>query len=456
MAKQNSALDKLTDGTAIKFTVDAALLSELGERLVGKPYIALSELIKNSYDADANNVAIRFEKDRIEIIDNGHGMNFKEFESFWMRVGSQHKQQQRYSRRFQRPMTGSKGIGRLAVQFLAKEISMQTVSDKNTSSEIQVYINWAEAHKAGELTEAIAKYKTTKPSVVYPNGSKHGTRIILRGLNQAWKTEDITYLAREIWPLQPPFRTASGGVTEEEAFEVNLDAPDKDAVEYFRNQMEAVLNIWDAKINGSLIPATKTKNSQVELTLEFKGAEKILHKFDMPKSNLNSIEFEIRVFTLMGKQPSGIVVDDAREYFKRFGGIHVYDAGFHMPFYGTAEGDWLRVQYDQASRVSKSNLLPEEFQEPRGLQFLPTLSRTFGVVHVDTAKERKIAKENGLEDKGDYLQIQVTRDRLVDNSAYETLIEKSFKHRTNDGVAILLQERGFEGSRVQVDQEAVS
>ncbi len=36
------------------------------------------------------------------------------------------------------------------------------------------------------------------------------------------------------------------------------------------------------------------------------------------------------------------------------------------------------------------------------------------------------------------------------------LIEKSFKHRTNDGVAILLQERGFEGSRVQVVQEALS
>jgi hypothetical protein len=36
------------------------------------------------------------------------------------------------------------------------------------------------------------------------------------------------------------------------------------------------------------------------------------------------------------------------------------------------------------------------------------------------------------------------------------LIEKSFKHRTNDGVAILLQERGFEGCRVQVVQEAVS
>ena len=44
----------------LTFTVDAELLRELGEKLVGKPYIALAELIKNSYDADATEVTIVF------------------------------------------------------------------------------------------------------------------------------------------------------------------------------------------------------------------------------------------------------------------------------------------------------------------------------------------------------------------------------------------------------------
>jgi len=319
-------------------------------------------------------------------------------------------------------MTGSKGIGRLAVQFLAKEIGMRTVSDENPNSEIQVYVNWAKAQKAGELTEAIAKYKTAEPSIEYPKGSKHGTAIILGGLNQSWDTEAITNLAQEIWPLQPPFRSARGGIPPEEAFEVELDAPDADAVEHFKNQMEAVLDIWDAKLNGRLIPASNGRNCRVELILEFKKPEKkIFYEYDVNDCNLNSVEFEIRVFTLKGKQPSGIIVDEAREYFKDFGGIHVYDAGFHMPFYGTVESDWLRIQYDQASRISKSILLPEEIQVPRGLQFLPTISRIFGVVHVDTAKEKERAQKEGIEEKGEYLQIQVTRDRLVDNSTYKSL-----------------------------------
>ena len=46
--------------TDYKFTVDAELLRELGERLVGRPHIALAELIKNSYDADATKVEIGF------------------------------------------------------------------------------------------------------------------------------------------------------------------------------------------------------------------------------------------------------------------------------------------------------------------------------------------------------------------------------------------------------------
>jgi hypothetical protein len=51
--------------------VDSALLRELGERLVGKPHIALAELIKNSYDADAKSVSVRFGNDSIVVADDG-------------------------------------------------------------------------------------------------------------------------------------------------------------------------------------------------------------------------------------------------------------------------------------------------------------------------------------------------------------------------------------------------
>ena len=65
----------------LPFTIDVELLRELGERLVGKPHIVLAELVKNSYDADATQVTIKFtpNEGRIEIIDDGHGMSVDEF-----------------------------------------------------------------------------------------------------------------------------------------------------------------------------------------------------------------------------------------------------------------------------------------------------------------------------------------------------------------------------------------
>src|SRR5262245_12889800 len=90
---------KTDEMSKIRFSVDSALLRELGERLVGKPHIALAELVKNSYDADATKVIIRFASNRIEIIDNGHGMDFDEFKNYWMRIGSPHKQKRPLSRK---------------------------------------------------------------------------------------------------------------------------------------------------------------------------------------------------------------------------------------------------------------------------------------------------------------------------------------------------------------------
>lgn len=80
------------------FKADSALLRELGERLVGKPYIALAELIKNAYDADATRCVITLTSTRIEVADDGHGMTEKEFLDYWMTVGTRHKQHSETSR----------------------------------------------------------------------------------------------------------------------------------------------------------------------------------------------------------------------------------------------------------------------------------------------------------------------------------------------------------------------
>ena len=92
------------------FTVDAALLQELGERLIGRPHIAVAELIKNAYDADANTCEVVLEDNRITISDNGEGMDENTFTSLYLRLGTQHKRDAMTSKRLGRPLTGAKGV----------------------------------------------------------------------------------------------------------------------------------------------------------------------------------------------------------------------------------------------------------------------------------------------------------------------------------------------------------
>ena len=191
----------------LPFTIDAELLRELGERLVGKPHVALAELIKNSYDAEATQVTIKLspDQDSIEVQDDGHGMTYHEFRKFWMRIGTTHKDRQ-FSKSLKRPMTGSKGVGRLAVQFLARELKIITVSKNQSSEWLEATINWEDAIKVGgELTKVEVNYRQQESLRPF----EHGTLIQLSGLKDGWEEDSIGKLAANIWWLQPPFDSSS-------------------------------------------------------------------------------------------------------------------------------------------------------------------------------------------------------------------------------------------------------
>jgi C4-dicarboxylate-specific signal transduction histidine kinase len=100
--------------------------------------------------------------------------------------------------------------------------------------------------------------------------------------------------------------------------------------------------------------------------------------------------------------------------------VHIYDAGFHLPYYGP-DVDWLKTEIDHSHRLSRSYYLPEHLQVVDGLNNLPTLTRIYGVVEIDTAAERRAAARKAKTSSGDILAIQVSRDRLVDNKAYQQL-----------------------------------
>ena len=408
----------------LPFTIDSHLLQELGERLVGRPYIALAELVKNAYDADANHCEIVFSKDEIEVWDDGHGMTFDEFRDFWMRIGTTNKLEQQLSRDYDRQLTGSKGIGRLAVQFLGRKVRIVTTSAMNGAERVYAEVDWDEAINAGELTKAEALYEVSESREVYASGSRTGTKIVLQKLNHMWtenaadSTSPVRALAREVWMLQPPFADAVDEADEgPEVFRIDLVSEDERMEEAFRAQLAGVLGLWDAKIEGEIRGGRKTKRCDVVVT--FRDGDTYEVTTPLSEKLIDQCEFEIRIFKLYGKQPGKIGVAEARSYFKEFGGVHVYDSAFRLPYYGI-EQDWLGIQLDHSHRLSISRLLPKDLNIPLAMHDLPTTERIFGVVNINTTRELRRAGR-AARDGGNFLKINVGRDRLVDNAAYREL-----------------------------------
>src|ERR1700719_107447 len=93
----------ILDRGTLSFTIESRILRELGERLVKQPEVALLELVKNAYDADARTCEIVYEPpNRILVRDDGHGMTLDEFKNGWMRIGTSAKESSPRSSIFER------------------------------------------------------------------------------------------------------------------------------------------------------------------------------------------------------------------------------------------------------------------------------------------------------------------------------------------------------------------
>ncbi len=400
------------------FKADSALLRELGERLVGKPYIALAELIKNAYDADASRCVIRLTEDRIEVADNGHGMAKHEFLDLWMTIGTRHKQHADTSRKLGRKVTGSKGVGRLSAQFLAHKMQLFSTAE-GSENRLRAFVDWDEAIDTGSLTEAQARYREEpNDPALYPGSSASGTVVRLHDLKQTWTEDEITELGRQIWMLNSPIYLfgkdkRKGRDARDFRIVFKTDLPGVD--EAFETQLSQALENYQAIIRGKIKRQGKENLSLI--TVEFDD-ETYSETFLCP-DHLREADWEIRIYNLAGRQAGGVSVVDMREYFAKYGGVTVFDNRFRLPYYG-AENDWLELEYDHSHRRNRSKLLPDYLHVPRALNDLPTQGRIFGVVNVNTSKEIRLAKGKQRE-SGEFLKIQVSRDRLVSNKAFLAL-----------------------------------
>ena len=84
------------DTDYVRFSVDAGVIDRLGKELVARHETAVSELVKNAYDADASFVELLFQDTNdiggvLTVEDDGHGMTKEQIINGFMRISSTDK-----------------------------------------------------------------------------------------------------------------------------------------------------------------------------------------------------------------------------------------------------------------------------------------------------------------------------------------------------------------------------
>lgn len=171
----------MKDKLELKF--DPHTIEHLGIKMYSQLPYALAELVANSYDASAENVRIDlFDSDldnkKIIIEDDGDGMSFDQVRDEFLIIGRKRRNTDRNRRNSKgRVITGKKGIGKLALFGIGKEITIETTT-KNEKNKTVFRMNWDEIinNKNGEY------YPDAREESV--DAKEHGTKIILTDLSR--------------------------------------------------------------------------------------------------------------------------------------------------------------------------------------------------------------------------------------------------------------------------------
>ncbi len=186
--------------------VDLRLLLELGERLISRDEVAVVELVKNTYDADARTVEVMMEKNKIEVRDDGEGMDLDEIIEGWLTIGTVMKKQRRKTK-LGRRVLGEKGLGRLAVLRLGKITTVYT--QKKQGPCYRIVMDWEstreklEANIYTPMEKMVIDVREVKKNI-FPDG--HGTDVIIENLNTLWGKNRIerlkVFLSRLVEPRE--------------------------------------------------------------------------------------------------------------------------------------------------------------------------------------------------------------------------------------------------------------
>ncbi|MBI2558504.1 sensor histidine kinase [Candidatus Woesearchaeota archaeon] len=357
--------DRVSQHKAV-FKPRARLIKILGEHLIRDNTVGVLELIKNSYDADAENVSLLIEdtKDpsttQIVIRDDGTGMDSEIVEGRWFEPAHGAKDDSKrklIKSKMGRTPLGEKGVGRFAAQKLGKILELIT-RPEGQDYEIYMKIDWDQFEDSSKfISEIVVPYEKGEPQKFKGQGNK-GTIIRIINSREKWTRNDLVRLQAALMRLRSP-----GVVTSD--FNIDFICPDYpdlqnldkgDILDRFQYKIECNIDnkgflnysFTESAGNGE----QEIRKSSCDLWSEVSKSEK-----EYPVCG----PFKVNIYAWMREVQNLKNYGLTREHLLELAGISIFRDGFRILPYGDPGDDWLQLDQRRinvpASRVGNRQVI---------------------------------------------------------------------------------------------------
>lgn len=404
------------------FKPRARLIKTIGEELISNDNVAITELVKNSYDANSPIVDITFNGDVSEkevirgkgrkeskekikyikkegasiiIYDQGCGMDFDTIQHAWMEPATNFKKKQD-NQNPDRKFSGEKGIGRFASAKISQKLEL--VTKQEGKDEIVVKFDWNAFSTEDNYLEDVKINWFIRPAKEIRNS---GTILKLHELYTDWTEDDIRSLRIALSRLMNPIVPA-------EDFLISINLP-----ELFNNNLSGVierpetLNKPNYYIKGEILGDGTPHN--VVFYSKQKGEEETLnlpatiYTANKKEYTAGPFAFEFKIWDRDSEnlanlaQETNAIVNDVKKDLDELCGISIYRDNIRVLPYGNQNNDWVRLDIRRVNnptlRLSNNQIVG---YVSIGLETNPKLQ--------DQSNREGLVESQAFEDLKDYIK----------------------------------------------------
>ncbi|MFM7850895.1 MAG: sensor histidine kinase [Flammeovirgaceae bacterium] len=453
----------------------ARLMNIIGDQLITDKKVAVIEVVKNSYDADAEKVQVRFfnienygknyltekEQPYIEIEDDGEGMTLDLIKNVWLRPATPSKLDKKKKKLNKtnkgRIIQGEKGIGRFAIHKLGEKIEVYTKSLNHDEVKLEMDFTEFNPEKADLFKQPPDDYKllnkvfnnwyVNKPPEIITKDK--GTLIRIYNLREQWKENDFEELYKGIQRLIPPIdeNAEKLGVNFRQDFNIELfkggQVYSSEEVTTFKDVIERAQFTMIGKVSKEGILSMEYKAtapirnlareinllSKEELSKSNYTSHAINKWFEKHKRNPACGAFSFTFYAFDLSKPDKTILTKDIEQFIKDNFVFVLRDGVRVYPYGEKGIDWLNL--DKLRATFKAG----QFISYNDLTGFVYISQSDNPLLRDSTNRQGIMNTDGALDDFTNLVTAVTEifntEIKIDKNKLELKRNESFKNSTN-------------------------